>query len=152
VHAGFGHIVLDNLTRGLVGARLLDVKIGARTCSKRELMAHGRGAPSSWLKKHKLKVADWATMSGDRGFRVVASSGHPGDGRRQIARRDPNQVYNAFFAGFPLPVGAAPVSLNLRQQAADAVENIRTSVNWCDYAMIAASVLIVVGWARLPAG
>lgn len=148
------HIVLENLAHGLLHTRFLDIKIGARTCSEQELAAQGRNAASAWLKKKKLEFADWATLSGDRGFRVVASSGHPNDDRGEIARRDVDVVFNAFVgAGIVVPP-AIPVvpAAAMRQTIATQLEQLRVGVNWCDYSMIAASVLTVVGWdaAAMP--
>jgi hypothetical protein len=149
-HAVTGHIVLENLAHGLAGARFLDVKIGARTCSQEELMAAGRGASSAWLKKQKLKIADWATSSEERGFRVVAATGFANHSRKQLAQLDPQVVYNTFLAnglpGVAAPPGAGMIPAGLRAQIAAQVEQLRVGVNWCDYAMIAASVLVVVGW------
>ncbi|MCG8472365.1 MAG: inositol polyphosphate kinase family protein [Desulfobacterales bacterium] len=139
---GTERIVLENLAYGLEHPQFFDVKIGAKTCSMGELVAAGRGASSAWKKKQKLKMADYFTLSSKRGFRMVAVSCFPKDGRKELARRDPSLVIRKYFES-AIKGGGSPIAL--RREASDKVNAILSQVAWDDYAMIAASILFVMG-------
>jgi hypothetical protein len=131
---GGTYIALENLAYGLAHPAILDVKIGAITCSLPEMIGSERGAASAWLKKQKMNISDALTLSSTRGFRVVSATGFDHYGRMQLARVDPEVVLGRFFT-----------SAATRKAAAERVAAFIDAVDWSQYAMIAASVLIVVG-------
>jgi hypothetical protein len=133
------HIAIENMAANLDHPAILDVKIGASTCSQSEQVFCGKGAAKAWLKKHEMEIADAHLMSQTRGFRVVSATGCEED-RRKLARTSPEEVFATFFKG-----NAAD-----RQTAAAKVAEMIANIPLNQYAMIAASVLIVVGNSQRP--
>ncbi|HET6358871.1 inositol polyphosphate kinase family protein [Streptomyces sp.] len=69
-------IFIENLTHNMLRPKILDVKIGHRAASRRELLKHGGLDPwGAWWKKMRLTLADLATTSGWLGYGVVGGTG-----------------------------------------------------------------------------
>src|SRR4051812_1474404 len=60
-------VTIGNIGHGLTSPRFMDVKIGAATVSKKELLASGaKGTMGAWWKKRKLEATDWYLNSSTR--------------------------------------------------------------------------------------
>ena len=136
------NIILENLAFGLESPRFMDVKIGYRTVSQSELVVGGKGESAAWKKKLRLKLADYYRQAHRRGFTIVAAKGFADVGRNEITRLEPEKVFKTYFGGEDeLKAKAA----GLRISAAAQLDRIIGSVNWSEYAMVACSVLFVLG-------
>jgi len=117
--------------------RMLDIKIGQRTASQHELQRQqGMSSLGAWWKKQKMKVADWATGSSERGYRVVGGTGVQGS-RHQRGSDSDAHIHN-LIASSPNPVGA-------QQQMLAQLTQIRGAVAASTAAPIASSVLFGAG-------
>jgi len=109
-------IRIGNISHGLQGAQLMDVKIGYRTASKNELEHSGMDCWDSFWKRRRMQMADWWTCSSDRGFRIIHYPGGPQD-RTDTARQDPARATQLFFNTDNLRVNARNLITNLAQQS-----------------------------------
>lgn len=127
-----GNITLSNLTHGMQDPQVMDVKIGPKTVSYGELRESGMGRAASWLKKRKLRAADWYTKSSSRGFRLVSDpTGPDGRSRSEIAREHPEDAFDRF-----LPADQE------QQTAAAQIRAIRAAFADKNLAFVGASILI----------
>ncbi|MFF3326372.1 inositol polyphosphate kinase family protein [Streptomyces sp. NPDC002889] len=70
------HVYFENIAQGDV--KKLDTKVGDKTSSRRELMEqHDMSRTGAALKEIKLSIADLATGSSQRGWRVVGGTDAP---------------------------------------------------------------------------
>ena len=127
-------IKIRNISHNVPAPRLMDIKIGAGTVSKKELRHAGVGAVAAFIKKRKMDLADWHLGSSERGFRVIHYTGGP-ENRREVARQAPAIALNALLPPGPTRVQA----LHALQALGQAVENTQGVF------FIAASVLFCVG-------
>ncbi|WP_431955207.1 inositol polyphosphate kinase family protein [Actinacidiphila sp. bgisy167] len=125
------HIYIENITHGMVQPSLLDIKIGESTASQHELRRN-LSPGGAWVKKRKLMVADVASGSARRGWRVVAGTKIQGS-RMQIGRASSEHV-----ADFAAPIHS------LATELAAQLQNVRDAVAVSGYALVGASVLIAV--------
>jgi Inositol polyphosphate kinase len=125
-------IVFADISDGFGDARMMDVKIGKATVSKKELIASGMSAPAAWEKKRKLQIVDKYLHSAENHFRIIHFTGGP-DSRTDTARADPGAMIDQFFGN------SAPL---LKQQAIALLVQLWTDfVNTPNVFCIAASVL-----------
>lgn len=128
---------LGNIAHGLVNPLLMDVKIGARTASKRELVHSGSSAWHAFWKKRKMSMADWWLESEARGFRIIHYTNGPAD-RTATARADPRVAIAAIFN-----------NNNLRQAARGQITNLAQAVLNTDAFFVASSLLFATDGAQV---
>jgi hypothetical protein len=132
---GDPRVYIENITHGMTDPHVLDIKIGAKTASKQELLRHLK-ASSAFLKKYKLKAADKVTGSASRGYRVVGGTGISG-GRSGIGRNSETHL-----RGYANPDEGSVE--HLAQQLHDQVQAIADAAAGSGRTYIGASVLMAV--------
>lgn len=125
------HVFFENMAQGDV--KKLDVKVGNKTSSRRELHEqHGMSSAAAAWKEMKLSVVDWATQSSDRGFRVVGGDDAP-DNRLKAGRESMETLRK--FSDDP----------HVWDQLIGKMEEIRNAAQQSDLGFIASSVFSVQG-------
>ncbi len=125
------HVYLAHLTHGMTRPRVLDIKVGSATASRRELLTSMSRARAR-IKKTRLTLADRITGSATRGYRVVGSTGLWRGSRLAVGRASEEMV-----RGLSLEPG-------VYETLAAQLERIRAAAAGTGLAFLAASVLIAV--------
>ena len=138
------YITIANIGAGLGQdqCKIMDVKIGTATVSKKELASSGMSWWSAWKKKRKMAIADYWTNSSSRGFRVIDFSGSQGS-RTDIARSEPAECFIKYFHGSGNVSYGSLVSCEQRIRNAKAmVDRILQAVDgFHNFVFIASSLL-----------
>jgi hypothetical protein len=137
-----------DITSGMNDPRVLDVKIGASTASRHELMRKLRGG-SAWLKKKRSQAVDWSTGSSTRGYRVVGGTGLEGGHAAEIGRNSKTHLrtYVESLAAHDSPEGSVE---DLAAALRDKVREIGDTAERTGDAFVGASVVMAVD--RRPGG
>lgn len=125
------HVFFENVAQGDV--KKIDLKVGDKTSSRRELKGqHGMSSAAAALKEIKLSIADWATGSSERGWRVVGGTDAP-DSRLEAGRASQNILRR--FSDDP----------QVWDQLIRKMEGIRDAAQQTDIGFVASSVFSVQG-------
>lgn len=123
------------------GPVTLDIKIGYKTASKRELRRRGHIFPS--FKKWKMNIADSQTGSIDRGYRYIPDGN---ENRKAAALESDDKIFRIINGKLDALIRQDP-RLNKRicvEQIIGRIDEIRNQISRSDITFVAASIFITI--------